>query len=135
MKGVKANVTRGLPHTANVLACDNSGARILRIISVRGGGSKTVKGRKPSAGVGDYVMCAVVEGKPDMRKQVVSAVIVRQRMPYKRRDGTRIRFEDNAAVVIKDDLGNPKGTMIKGPVAKEACERWPLVAKIASIIV
>ena len=133
MKAVKASITRGLPHTANVLACDNSGARILRIISVKN--AKTVKGRKPTAGIGDYVMCSVVEGKPEMRKQVVPAIIVRQRMPYRRLDGTRIRFEDNAAVVIKDDLGNPKGTMIKGPIAKEAAERWPLVAKIAGMII
>lgn len=133
MKPVKARVTRGLPHTANVTACDNSGARILRIISVRN--AKTVKGRKPSAGIGDYVMCSVVEGKPEMRKQVVAAVIVRQRMPYRRLDGSHIRFEDNAAVVLKDDLGNPKGTMIKGPIAKEASDRWPLVSKIASLIV
>ncbi len=133
MKAVKATVTRGLPHTANVLACDNSGARILRIISVKN--AKTVKGRKPSAAIGDYVMCSVVEGKPDMRKQVVAAVIVRQRMPYRRLNGTRVRFEDNAAVVLKDEMGNPKGTMIKGPIAKEAADRWPMVAKIASTVV
>lgn len=133
MKAVKARITKGLPHTANVVACDNSGARILRIISVKT--AKTVKGRKPSAGVGDYVMCSVVEGRPDMRKQVVPAVIVRQRMPYRRKDGMRIRFEDNAAVVLKDEMGNPKGTMIKGPIAKEASERWPMVGKIASIVV
>ncbi len=133
MKAVKASITRGLPHTANVTACDNSGARILRIISVKT--AKTVKGRKPSAAIGDYVKCSVVEGKPDMRKQVVAAIIVRQRMPYRRLDGTRIRFEDNAAVVLKDELGNPKGTMIKGPIAKEAAERWPLVAKIAGVII
>ena len=133
MKAVKARLTRGLPHTANVVAADNSGARTLRIISVKT--AKTVKGRKPSASVGDFVMCSVVEGKPEMRKQVVPAIIIRQRMPYMRRDGVRIRFEDNAAVVLKDEMGNPKGTMIKGPMAKEACERWPLVAKIASIVV
>ena len=133
MKAVKASMTRGLPHTANVLACDNSGARILRIISVRN--YKGVKGRKPSACIGDYVMCSVVEGKPEMRKQVVAAIIVRQKMPYRRLDGTHIRFEDNAAVVLKDEMGNPKGTMIKGPIAKEAAERWPMVSKIASIVV
>ena len=132
MKAVKANITKGLPHTANILACDNSGARILRIISVRG--AKTVLGRNPSAGIGDYVMCSVIQGKPEMRKTVVAAVIVRQKMPYKRPDGTRVRFDDNAAVLIKDDLGNPKGTVIKGPIAKEAAERWPLVSKIASSI-
>lgn len=132
MKGVKARVTKGLPHVANLLAADNSGARILRIVSVKR--AKTVKGRKPAAGVGDLVMCSVVQGKPEMRKQVVPAVIVRQRRPYRRKDGTHVKFEDNAAIIIKDELGNPKGTMIKGPIAKEAAERWPLVSKIASMI-
>lgn len=133
MKGVKARVTRGLPHVANILACDNSGARILRLISVKGG--KTVKGRKPAAGVGDKIKCSVVQGKPGMRKQVVECVIVRQRRAYRRRNGLRVKFEDNAAVLLKDELGNPKGTMIKGPIAKEVSERWPMIAKIASKIV
>ena len=81
------------------------------------------------------VMAAVKKGKPEMRKQVVMAVIVRQKKEYKRPDGTRIKFEDNAAVVLKDDAGNPKGTILKGPIAKEACERWPGIAKLASIVV
>ena len=70
-----------------------------------------------------------------MRKQVVFAIIVRQRKEYKRPSGMRIKFEDNAAVVLKDDKGNPKGTMFKGAIAKEVTERWPAVAKIASIVV
>ena len=133
MKGVNARLTRGLPHVSRILAADNSGARILKIIGIKN--AKTSKGRKPSAAVGDRVMCSVVQGKPDMRKQVVEAVIVRQRRPYRRADGTHICFEDNAAVIIKDELGNPKGTMVKGPIAKEASERYPLVSKIASMIV
>lgn len=133
MKAVKARVTRGLPHGSWILACDNSGARILKIVSVKG--HKTVKGKYPAAGVGDWIMASVKRGKPDMRKQVVTAIIVRQKRPYRRLDGTRIKFEDNAAVLVKDDLGNPKGTMIKGPIAKEAAERWPLIAKIAKIII
>jgi len=96
---------------------------------------KTRKGRISAAGVGDLVMASVKRGKPEMRKQVVFAVIVRQKKEYRRPDGTRIKFEDNAAVVCKDEKGNPKGTMIKGPIAKEVCERWPAIAKIASIIV
>ena len=132
MQGVKARVTNGLNHGSNIIACDNSGARILRIISVKG--AKTVKGRYPSCGVGAEIMASVVQGKPEMRKQVVNAVIVRQRRPYRRLDGTHVFFEDNAAIVLKDELGNPKGTLIKGPIAKEAAERWPLVAKIASTI-
>lgn len=133
MKAVKAKITKALPHRAKVEVCDNSGARIVRIISVKG--HKTVKGRLPAAGVGDFVKAVVVEGRPDMRKQVVSAIIVRQKKTYKRKDGTRIKFEDNAAIVLKDEQGNPKGTIIKGPVAKEATERWPAISKIAKIIV
>ena len=70
-----------------------------------------------------------------MRKQVVFAVIVRQRKEFQRSDGSRIKFEDNAAVVLKDDKGNPKGTIFKGPIAKEATSRWPGIAKVASVIV
>jgi large subunit ribosomal protein L14 len=69
-----------------------------------------------------------------MRKQVVFAVIVRQRKEYRPRNGDRIKFEDNAVVILKDDKGNPKGTIFKGPIAKEACDRWPGIAKMASII-
>jgi len=80
-------------------------------------------------------MCAVKKGKPDMRKQVVYAIIVRQKKSYMRNNGMRIKFEDNAVVVLKDEKGNPKGTIFKGPIAKEVADRWPAIAKIASIIV
>ena len=133
MKPLKANIGRVLTHGARIIACDNSGARILRVISVFN--LKTRKRRYSAAGIGDKIMASVVEGKPEMRKQVVTAVIVRQRKEYQRKDGTRIKFEDNAAVVLKDELGNTKGTMIKGPVAKEACDRWPAISKIASVII
>ena len=133
MKAIKSRVTRGLSHGSVIPTCDNSGAKMLRIVSVKR--SKTVKRRKPSAGVGDLVLASVKKGKQDMRKEVVFAIIVRQRKEYRRPDGTRIKFEDNAAVVLKDDKGNPKGTIFKGAIAKEACSRWPGIAKIASIIV
>ena len=96
---------------------------------------KTVKNRYPSAGVGDLVLASVIKGKPEVRGQVVFAVIVRQKKQYRRSDGSRIKFEDNAAVVLKDDKGNPKGTIFKGAIAKAATIRWPGVAKLASIIV
>jgi len=133
MKAVSASVARALPHMAHIPACDNSGARMLKVISVIG--HKTRKGRASAAGVGDKIMASVISGKPDIRKQVVAAVIVRQKKEFRRYNGMRVKFEDNAAVIIKDDLGNPKGTMIKGPIAKEAALRWPNIAKIASIIV
>ena len=133
MQPLKARITKALPVYCKIEACDNSGAKVLKIFTVMG--SKTVKGRISSCGVGDLVMASVVRGRPDMRKQVVFAIIVRQKKEYMRADGTRIKFEDNAAVVLKDEKGNPKGTIFKGAIAKEACERWPGIAKIASIVV
>jgi len=133
MKGLKANIVKSLPVGSEVNSCDNSGAKIVRIFAVFG--HKTVKGQKPGAGVGDLVMAAVKRGKPEMRKQVVYAIVVRQKKEYKRSNGMRIKFEDNAVVVLKDEKGNPKGTIFKGPIAKEVADRWPAVAKIASMIV
>jgi large subunit ribosomal protein L14 len=133
MKGLKANIVKALPVGTEVETCDNSGAKTVRIFSVFG--HKTVKGQKPAAGVGDLVMVAVKRGKPEMRKQVAFAIVVRQKKEYKRNNGMRIKFEDNAVVILKDEKGNPKGTIFKGPIAKEVADRWPMVAKIASIIV
>ncbi|PIN71917.1 50S ribosomal protein L14 [Candidatus Woesearchaeota archaeon CG10_big_fil_rev_8_21_14_0_10_45_5] len=118
---------------SHVPVCDNSGAKIIHIISVIG--AKTVAGRLSEAAIGDLVLASIKKGKPEMRKQVVYAIIVRQKRPFRRANGERIQFEDNAAVVLKDEKGNPKGTIFKGAIAKEVCERWPSVAKIASIIV
>ena len=133
MKCIKARVTRGFLVGSRIETCDNSGAKIVKIISVKN--YKSVKGRPPSAGVGDLVFVSVVKGKPDIRKQVVPAVIVRQKRPYRRRNGMRVCFEDNSIVVLKDEQGNPKGTIFKGPIAKEAAERWPGIAKLSKVIV
>ena len=81
------------------------------------------------------VLASVKKGKLELRKTVVLAVIVRQRKEYRRADGMRVKFEDNAAVVLKDEKGNPKGTIFKGPIAKEVAERWPAVAKVAHMVV
>lgn len=132
MQAIKARVTKGLSHYSQLDTCDNSGAKMIKIVSVVR--SKGRKGRKPSCGVSDLVLASVKKGKPDVRKQVFYAIIVRQRKEYRRADGTRVKFEDNAAVILKDEKGNPKGTVIKGPIAKEVAERWPAVAKIASMI-
>ena len=74
-------------------------------------------------------------GNVEMRKTVVQAVLVRQKKEFRREDGTRIKFEDNAVIICKDEKGNPKGTVFKGPIAKEATERWSTLAKVASIVV
>lgn len=133
MKALKSSVTRALNVGASVSTCDNSGAKVVKIISVKG--HNTVKGRLAAAGVGDLVKVSVIKGKADVRGKVMPAVVVRQKKEYKRADGIRVSFEDNSIVVLKDDKGNPKGTIFKGPIAKEATERWPGIAKVASIIV
>ena len=133
MQAVKSRITRALNVESQVETCDNSGAKVIKIFAVIG--NKTTKGRLSAAGVSDLVMASVRRGRPDMRKQVVYAVIVRQKKEYRRADGMRIKFEDNAAVILKDDKGNPKGTIFKGAIAKEVCERWPAIAKVASIVV
>jgi len=80
------------------------------------------------------IMVSVTKGSPDLRRQMFPAVVVRQRRPFKRPEGVRVQFEDNAAVIMTPE-GELKGTEIRGPVAREAAERWPRVANLASIIV
>ena len=133
MKAIKSSTTRGLPVGATMGTCDNSGAKLVQIIGVRG--LKTVKGRLQSAAIGDMVAVRVIKGKPDVRNKVALAVVVRQRKEYKRNTGMRVKFQENAVVLLKDDKGNPKGTIFKGPIAKEAAERFPGIAKVANIIV
>jgi len=69
-----------------------------------------------------------------MKGKVFDAIVIRLKRAYRRRDGERIAFEDNAVAILKDEKGNPKGTQIKGAVAREVLERWPQVARIGSII-
>ena len=133
MLGLTAKTTKGISIGTRLWCDDNSGAKVVQVIGVKGYRARLRS--YPRAGVGDIVIVSVKKGKPDMRKQVVFAVIVRQKKAYRRPDGMRIKFEDNAAVVLKDDKGNPKGTIFKGPICKEAAARYPGVAKIASIIV
>jgi len=80
------------------------------------------------------IMISVSKGSPDLRTQMFPAVVVRQRNTFKRPDGTRLSFHDNAGVIMTPE-GEMKGTEIRGPVAKEAAERWPRVANLASIII
>jgi large subunit ribosomal protein L14 len=132
MKAISARVTRGLNVGSYVVAADNSGARIVKITGVKHG--KTTKGRQQYAKVADHVKVSVRAGKPDMKGIVFDAVIIRQRKPYRRKTGERVCFEDNAVALLKDEKGNPKGTQIKGPVAREVQERWVSVAKIAQFV-
>ena len=132
MKAIGAVATRALNVGAMVLAADNSGARIVRIVSVKRWKAK--KGRQMAAKIGDWVKVSVRKGLPDMRGKVFDAIVIRQKKSYRRLNGERIAFEDNAVALLKDEKGNPKGTQIKGPVAREIMERWPQVAKIAAMV-
>ena len=94
---------------------DNSGAKELLVIRVLGGTNKKY------ASVGDIVVCAVKSATPGgvvKKGQVVKAVVVRSKKGVRRQDGSYIKFDDNAAVIIKDDK-NPVGTRIFGPVTRE----------------
>ncbi|CDK40863.1 MULTISPECIES: 50S ribosomal protein L14 [Halorubrum] len=132
MEALKADVTQGLSKGSLITCADNTGARELKVISVSG--YSGTKNRHPKAGIGDKVTVSVTKGTPEMRRQVLEAVVVRQRKPIRRPDGTRVKFEDNAAVII-DDLEEPRGTEIKGPVAREVAERFGSIASTATMIV
>ena len=133
MKAVKSKVSKSLPIGAELLCVDNSGAKVIKIITVKG--YKTRTKMLMAAGVSDMITGAVKVGDTEMRHKVVQAVVIRQKKEFTRPDGMKVKFEDNACVVLKDiRLGMPKGTLIKGPIAKEVAMRWPNVAKIATIV-
>ena len=132
MKGVSAKLTKSLNIGSLVLASDNSGARIVKIVSVKHG--KSTKGRQQYAKIGDWVKISVRKGNPEMKGEVFDAVVIRQKKPYRRNTGERVAFTDNAVVLLKDEKGNPKGTQIKGPIAKEVADRWQFLGKISKFI-
>ena len=132
MKAVSAKTTAGLNIGSLLIASDNSGAKVVKIVSVKR--AKAKKGKQVSAKIADWVKVSVKKGIPDMKGKVFDAIIIRQKKPYRRLNGERIAFEDNAVALLKDEKGNPKGTQIKGPIAREVMERWQQVAKIASLV-
>jgi len=131
MRMVVRKITRALPTGAIVPVADNSGARMVMVISVKG--HKTRLRRLPAAKVGDMIVCSVKKGSPKLRRQIVHAVVIRQKKPYKRADGSWVTFEDNACV-ITNETGEPRGSEIRGTVSKEAADAWPRIASAARII-
>jgi large subunit ribosomal protein L14 len=125
-------IARGLPIGATLMCADNSGAKELRLLTVFGYKGRLRKLGK--AGVGDMINVSVTKGKQELRKQVLQAVVVRQKKPFRRTDGTWMQFEDNAAVLVKPG-GEPQGSELRGPMAREVTLKWPRVAAIASKIV
>jgi large subunit ribosomal protein L14 len=132
MKPVKASVIKSLCQGSRLVCADNTGAKIVEIVSVKG--YKGVKRRKPKCGVGSVIKATVKEGDVKLRKTLVDAVIVRQREEYRRRSGLRVSFEDNACILITEKAEG-RGTQVKGPVAKEVIERFQSIGKICSIVV
>lgn len=97
---------------------DNSGAKLLQVIKILGGSKRRY------AGLGDIIVASVKIAEPRKvvkKKDVVRAVIVRQRNPHRRKDGSYVRFDENAAVVLEGK--EPKGGRIFGPVARELRDR------------
>ncbi|MEZ0393975.1 MAG: 50S ribosomal protein L14 [Desulfurococcaceae archaeon] len=128
----RRKVLTGLQVTSRVVVTDNSGAKEAMIIGVPG--YKGRLRRVPRAGLGDLVTVSVKKGSPELVGQIFKAIVVRQRRPHRRPDGTWIAFEDNAVVLLAPE-GTPKGTEIRGPIAREAAERWPQIANLATMIV
>lgn len=113
---------------SRVKVADNTGAQELLVIRVLGGS------RRRYGGIGDIVVATVKSATPQgnvKKSDVVKAVIVRIAKEYRRADGSYIRFDDNAAVILADDLQNPKGTRVFGPVARELRDKGYL--KIVSL--
>ncbi|CDH14267.1 probable 60S ribosomal protein L23-B [Zygosaccharomyces bailii ISA1307] len=121
-----------LPTGAIMNCADNSGARNLYVVAVKGCGARL--NRLPAASLGDMVMATVKKGKPELRKKIMPAIVVRQAKPWRRKDGVYLYFEDNAGV-IANPKGEMKGSAITGPVGKECADLWPRVASNSGVVV
>jgi large subunit ribosomal protein L23e len=129
--GAKFKMSVACPVGCVLNCADNSGAKNLYIISVKGTGARL--NRLPAASAGDMVMATVKKGKPELRKKVGPAVVVRQRKIWRRRDGIFLYFEDNAGVIV-NEKGEMKGSAITGPVTKECADLWPRIASNSGTI-
>jgi large subunit ribosomal protein L14 len=117
---------------------DNSGARVVQVIGVLRGSTARGRMTRRTAGVGDRIVCSVKKALPNSDIKAgdkVRAVVVRTAYPTRRRDGSYVRFDRNACVIIGDD-GNPKGTRIFGAVARELREQnYMKIVSLASEVI
>ena len=132
MKAMSIPNNQALTLKSHITCTDNSGAKEVYIISVFQ--YKGPKRSLPKAGIGSMVNVVIAKGKPEMRGKIERAVIVRTKQEYKRANGTRVKFEDNAVVLV-DPEGLPKASEIKGCVAKEVGERFPKIVGLASVVI
>ena len=115
----------------NLVVADNTGAKSARVLHLFGGS------HRKSSGVGDIVLCSVKDAIPNgkvKKGDIVKGVIVRTKKAYNRPDGSTIRFDDNAIVLINDD-GTPRGTRVFGPVARELRDKGDKFMKIVSLAI
>ncbi|MFH0956988.1 MAG: uL14 family ribosomal protein [Candidatus Aenigmatarchaeota archaeon] len=132
MKAIASSSGNGV-QVGTVLKCaDNSGANLVEVIAVLG--YKGKRRSKPEGGVASLIVISVKTGNEKMRHEVSKAVVIRQRKEYRRANGMRVQFEDNAAVLVNDKY-DPTATMVKGPMAREVADRFKTVGKIASMVV
>ena len=132
MRGLTSKIPRALQTGSKMVCADNTGARVVQIVS--GFGYHGVKNRQPKMGLGDLATVTVKKGTPDMKRKLVRAVVVRQKKEFRRPNGLRVSFEENAMILLNEN-GDPRGTVIKGPVAREVAERFPKVGSMETIII
>ena len=132
MKAIASSRSSAIQIGSMLKCADNSGANLLQVISILG--FKGKRRTRPNGGIADLIVCRVATGNEKMRHEVSKAVVVRQKKEYRRANGMRVQFEDNAAVLVNDKY-DPTATLIKGPIAREVSDRFKTVGKIASIVV
>ncbi|WOF15508.1 50S ribosomal protein L14 [Methanoplanus sp. FWC-SCC4] len=132
MKAIQSKIPRAISTGSKLTCADNTGSRQVQIVSVDK--YHGVRRRQPKLGLGDMATVSVKKGTPEMRRKLEKAVVIRQKKEIRRVNGLRLTFEDNA-MVITNERGEPKGTEIKGPVAREVAERFPKIGSMATIIV
>ena len=132
MRAMSSKITGGMTIGSRIKVDDNSGVKMLRIVGKRGYSGR--RKRRPTVGIGDIFFGSVIQGKIDMKKKIVRAVVIRQRKMFRRATGERVIFEDNAAVLVTEK-NEPTASEIKGVVAKEVAERFPKISTISKNIV
>tara|TARA_B110000305_G_scaffold222459_1_gene266128 strand:+ start:161 stop:628 length:468 start_codon:yes stop_codon:yes gene_type:complete len=144
--GTKLKISSCIPVACVMNCADNTGAKNLYVVAVTMTGARL--NRLPRGSVGELFLASVKRGKPELRKKVMPAVIIRQRKAFRRREGYFLYFEgkysihqlfniklilDNAGVIVTPK-GEMKGSAVSGPVAKECSELWPRIAAHAGSI-
>jgi large subunit ribosomal protein L14 len=134
MKGIGSNIMKTLVPGAVITCADNSGAYTFRMIHLIGKGGGGRHGKLAAAGIGDIISASVRKGTSAYLKKPVRVVIIRQKASIRRANGMRIKFEDNAGIMVNEE-NLPVGTEVKGAMAREVVERFVKVAGVAARIV